>query len=60
MKLGEVPDEWKTANVTPIFEKGASSDPLNYTPISITCVCCKFFESGIKYHLLKNFVTSLI
>jgi len=29
MKLGEVSAQWKTANVTPIFKKGASSDPLN-------------------------------
>jgi len=59
MKLGEVPDEWKAANVTPSFKKGVSSNPLNYRPISITCVCCKLFKSGIKHHLW-NFVMSSI
>ena len=48
MHVGEVPSIWKTANVTPIFKNGSSSNPRNYRPISLTCVCGKLFESGIK------------
>ena len=39
-----VPSLWKTSNVTPIYKKGAHSDPLNYRPISLTSVCCKTME----------------
>jgi len=26
---GEVPDDWKTASVTPIYKKGRKEDPAN-------------------------------
>jgi hypothetical protein len=55
---GEVPDDWKKANVTPIFKKGAKSDPGNNRPVSLTSVCCKMLESIIRdtmmEHLLEN------
>ncbi len=31
---GVVPAEWRSANVTPIFKKGANSDPGNDRPVS--------------------------
>ena len=55
---GEVPADWKTANVTPIFKKGGRDDPGNYRPVSLTSVPCKMMESLIKEkivaHLEKN------
>jgi hypothetical protein len=36
LKDGEVLEEWRRANVTPIFKKGAKSDPGNYRPVSLT------------------------
>ncbi|KAF4796230.1 hypothetical protein TURU_086125 [Turdus rufiventris] len=33
---GEVPDDWKLANVTPIHKKGRKEDPSNYSPVSLT------------------------
>ncbi len=52
------PDDWKEANVTPIFKKGAKKDPSNYRPVSLTSVCCKIFESllsdEIMDHLERN------
>ena len=44
---GEVPADWKTANVTPIFKKGGRDDPGNYRPVSLTSVPCKLMESLI-------------
>ena len=58
MISGDVPSDWKHANVTPIFKKGAKSDPGNYRPISLTSIPCKLFESlikdGITEHLSVN------
>jgi hypothetical protein len=46
------------ANVTPIFKKGAKSDPGNFRPVSLTSVCCKVLESiildDLMQHLMDN------
>jgi hypothetical protein len=55
---GELPSEWKEANVTPIFKKGSKSDPNNYRPVSLTSVACKTMERMIRdvmmRHLIEN------
>ena len=48
-----IPDEWRTAIVTPKFKKGSPSDPANYRPISLTCTCCKVLESIITSQILQ-------
>ena len=57
-KTGQVPTEWKSANVSPIFKKGSKASPGNYRPVSLTSVACKLMESMIKdtivEHLSKN------
>ncbi|RMC06743.1 hypothetical protein DUI87_16189 [Hirundo rustica rustica] len=35
---GEVPDDWKLDNVTPIHKKGGREDPSNYGSVSLTSV----------------------
>ena len=60
LQSGQLPDEWKTAIVKPIFKKGKSSDVNNYRPISLTCVCCKIFESIVKNHLLVHLLSNSI
>ena len=50
---GELPKDWKTARVTPIFKKGAKTKAGNYRPVSLTCVPCKVLESIIREHMLK-------
>ena len=52
MQAGEVPHQWKQANVVPIFKKGSSAIPKNYRPISLTCVGSKIFETAIKLVLV--------
>ncbi len=45
---GEIPEDWKNANVTAIFKKGAKSSPGNYRPVSLTSNICKIMERIIK------------
>ena len=49
MESGTVPQDWREANVTPIFKnKGSKSKAENYRPISLTSIPCKIMESIIR------------
>ena len=48
---GCIPNEWKRAEVRPIFKKGDKSNPGNYRPVSLTSVVCKIMEKFIKNSL---------
>ena len=41
---GEVAEDWRLANVTPIYKKGCRDDPGNYRPVSQTLVLGKIME----------------
>ena len=49
-----VSSDWANALVTAIFKKGNKSDPANYRPISLTCICCKIMEHIILSHMSKH------
>ena len=34
-----LPEDWRNANVTPIYKKGDRHKAVNYRPVSLTCVC---------------------
>ncbi|KAK4815187.1 LOW QUALITY PROTEIN: hypothetical protein QYF61_021047 [Mycteria americana] len=56
--IGEVPADWRLANVTPIFKKGRKEDPGNYRPVSLTSVPGKLMEqiilTAITRHVENN------
>ncbi|KFQ22127.1 RNA-directed DNA polymerase from mobile element jockey, partial [Mesitornis unicolor] len=55
---GEVPDNWRLADVTPIYKKGQKEDSGNYRPVSLTSVPVKVMEqiilSAITRHMQDN------
>lgn len=53
MDSGELPEDWKD-NITPLFKKGASFEPANYRPESVTLVCCKLLKYIIDSQLIKH------
>jgi len=58
-----VPEDWRKANVTPIFKKGKKEDPGNYRPVSLTSIPGKVMEQLIpdviiKQVVEKNFIRS--
>ncbi|KAK4827513.1 hypothetical protein QYF61_018839 [Mycteria americana] len=60
----EVPVDWRSANVMPIYKKGWKEDPGNYRPVSLTLVPGKVMEqiilSAITRHVQDNQMTHLV
>jgi len=58
LSTGLVPEDWKQANITPVFKKGERFKASNYRPVSLTCICSKLLEhiivSNIMTHFEKN------
>ena len=56
--MGEVPEDWRLANVTPIYKKGCKEDPVNYRSVSLTSVPGKVMEQivlrEIMWHVRDN------
>jgi Reverse transcriptase (RNA-dependent DNA polymerase) len=48
-----VPDDWSTANVSPIFKKGDRSSTENYRPISLISLIGKTVESIIRDEMVN-------
>ena len=58
LQTGQVPNDWKEANVAPIFKKGDKHNPCNYRPVSLTYIISKctghILVSNIMQHLDSN------
>ena len=53
MELGQIPSEWKSAKIIPIYKAGPKSDMGNYRPISILPVVSKVIERTVHTQLIK-------
>ena len=49
----KLPEDWKRANITAIYKKGARNEASNYRPVSLTSVVCKILEAIIKEKLTR-------
>ena len=54
LQTGQLPSDWKKAQVCPCDK----TEPLNYRPISLTCILCKVMDhiiaSNLSSHLNKH------
>ena len=57
---GEVPKEWRTASVVPIFKKGDKSNAANYRPVSLTAICSKLQERILCSNIMDQITTHSI
>ena len=55
LNTGELPSDWRNANIACIFKKGDKHAAENYRPISLTSVTCKLLEHIICRHMLNHF-----
>ncbi|KFW06029.1 RNA-directed DNA polymerase from mobile element jockey, partial [Fulmarus glacialis] len=51
---GDVPDDWRLANVSPIYKKGQKEDPGNYRPVSLTSVLGNIMERFVLRALTSH------
>ena len=52
--LGQIPGDWKTANVVPVHKKGDKCNIENYRPISLTSLVMKVMEKIIRDELYSK------
>ena len=52
---GTVPDDWRQANVAPVFKKGEKYDTTNYRLESHTCICYKTLKLILVSNMNKPF-----
>ena len=54
LDTGDLPKDWRDANISNIFKKGDKHLPENYRPVSLTSITSKILEHIICRHLLKH------
>ena len=54
-----IPEDWKLANVVPVYKKGSKNSVENYRPISLTSLIMKVYERIIRAELMKRIESKL-
>ena len=58
LQYSTVPQDWRSANVTPVFKSGNKKLVSNYRPISLTSTVSKIMESLIRSSLRSHFLNN--
>ena len=56
IRLGRLPNDWKHANITPVFKKGIKTLVANYRQISLLSIVCKLCERCALKKLLPELI----
>ena len=56
LTTGQIPRDWKCANVTPVLKKGSTKEACNYIyrPVPLTSLPCKILEHIIFHHIMGH------
>lgn len=55
LRTGELPIDWKIADIIPIFKgKGSRDRALNYRPVSLTSALCKIMEKILRRKIVEH------
>ena len=60
LNSGTVPENWRKANIVPIFKKGDKHEAGNYRPVSLTSVTCKILEHIVHSSIMSHFQANSI
>jgi hypothetical protein len=52
---GEVPQDWRDANIVPLFKKDERHLASNYRPVSLTSITCKILEHIVHSNIMDHF-----
>jgi len=53
MASESVPDDWKVANVVPVYKGPSRNVATNYRPMSLTSQLCKVFETVVRDQVIE-------
>ena len=45
---GIIPEDWRDAQVTPLYKKDEKANPSNYRSVSLTSIVCKVMEGFVR------------
>ena len=54
LQSSEMPEEWNIGEISAIFKKGDRRSPMNYRPVSLTSIVCKFLESLVREEIISH------
>ena len=60
LQQGVIPNEWKRANITPLYKNGSFDKPTNYRSVSLTSVMCRILESIIAEKIMIIYYITII
>ena len=55
LDTGDVPNDWRNANITALFKKGDRTLPPNYRPLSLTSISCKLLEPILFSNIMAHY-----
>lgn len=58
LREGNIPQDWKCAEVVPVFKKGNTQAVVNYRPVSLTSVISKLLERIVRNQINEHMVVN--